>query len=68
MATPSQWEVLKVWPLKPKGGRAVGDQGRDWEEQNRELTLGCSLLVVTLQESLFQKQQAGSLMNRRCLR
>lgn len=47
--------------MKPRGGRTVGDQGRDWEGQNRELTLGCSLLVVTLQESLFYKWRARSL-------
>lgn len=56
MARPSRWEVSKVWPLKPRGGRTVGDQGRDFEGQNRELTLACSLLVVTLQESLFHKR------------
>lgn len=67
MARPSRWEVSKVWPLKPRGGRTVGDQGRDFEGQNRELTLACSLLVVTLQESLFHKRQAGSLVNG-CLR
>lgn len=34
--------------------------GEGLEGQNRELALGCNLLVVTLQESFFQKCQEGS--------
>lgn len=35
--------VKDLEPLKPRGGRAVGDQGKGYEGQNRELSLGGSL-------------------------
>lgn len=46
--------------LETKGRKDSWGEGRDSAGQNRELTLGCSLPMVTLQEGFSQKWQEGS--------